>query len=191
MDEIARGHVAVGRVLGAWGLRGDLMVEPLAPAENLSPGRTVWLQGKPISIERRRTRGRFVYLKLEGIDDRQAATALRDSYLQVPEGELGPLEEGQYYRFQLLGMQVRATDGRDLGRVTGVLSTADSDVFVVNGPAGEVLLPAVDDIVQDVDLSARRITVEIVPGLLPPAAESPRSQPRSQRRKDRRPPAAR
>jgi len=191
MDEIASGCVAVGRVLGAWGLRGDLMVEPLAPAENLSPGRTVWLQGKPISIERSRTRGRYVYLKLEGIDDREAATAARDSYLQVPEGELGPLGEGEYYRFQLLGMQVRATDGRDLGRVTDVLSTAGSDVFVVNGPAGEVLLPAVEDIVQDVDLRARRITIEIVPGLLPPAAESPRSQPRSPSRRRRRPPPAR
>ncbi len=190
MDEIASGCVAVGRVLGAWGLRGDLMVEPLAPAENLSPGRTVWLQGKPIAIERSRTRGRYVYLKLEGIDDREAAAAVRDSYLQVPEAELGPLKEGEYYRFQLLGMQVRATDGRDLGRVTDVMSTAGSDVFVVNGPAGEVLLPAVDDIVRDVDLTARRITVEVVPGLLPPAAETARSQPRSLSRKRRRPPPA-
>ena len=64
-------------------------------------------------------------------------------------------------------VRVRGVDGRDLGRVTDVLSAPENDIYVISGPSGEVLIPAVDDVVQDVDLSAGLITIEIVPGLLP------------------------
>jgi 16S rRNA processing protein RimM len=85
----------------------------------------------------------------------------------VPEDELRPLGEGQYYHFQILGLEVRTTAGEVLGRVEQIISTGSNDVFVVRGPRGEVLIPAVDDVVKSVDPAAGRIEVEVVEGLLP------------------------
>ena len=144
-----------------------MRVELLAPATVLTPGRTVWAAGRQCKIQDIRRGGRFFRLRLAGIVDREAAVRLRDRFLQVPETNLNPLPPGEYYRFQLLGLMVRANNGQDLGRVVDVLSTPENDVYVARSPRGEVLIPAVDDIVQDVDLDAGVITVEIVPGLLP------------------------
>ena len=166
-DDIPPDHVAVGRVLGAWGLRGDVKVEPLAPPAALSPGRTVSIAGRPYTIERSRTAGRLAYLKLADIDSREEAISLRGSHITVPEADLEPLEPDQYYRFQLIGLAVRSKEGEYLGRVTDLISTPGSDVLVVTGPRGEVLIPATDDVVQQIDLETGVVTVEIVPGLLP------------------------
>jgi len=166
LDEIPPGYVAVGRVLGAWGVRGELKIEPLAPESVLATGHTVSIAGRDYTIERSDRSGRFVRLKIAGVDAREEAQLLRGTYLQVPEGDLKPLPEGEYYRFALVGLAVRSLDGRELGHVVDVLSTPENDVYVVKGPGGEVLIPAVDDVVREIDLRTG-ITIEIVPGLLP------------------------
>ena len=173
MDDITPGYVAVGRVLAAWGFRGDVKVEPLAgPPDPLLPGRSVGVAGRMVTIEGARRRGRFLYLKLSGIDDREAASTLLGCYLQMPEGDLAPLTEGAYYRFQLIGLAVRSTEGEPLGRVVRVLTTPSNDVFIVEGPLGEVLIPAIDDIVKEIDLDSGTMTIEVVPGLLPARPDS-------------------
>jgi len=106
-------------------------------------------------------------VKLAGIEDRETAAKLRDKFLQVPETALDPLPPGQYYRFQLLGLMVQSSEGQDLGPITDILTAPENDVYIVRGACGELLIPAVDDVVLSVDLDARVVTVEIVPGLLP------------------------
>ena len=167
MDEIHPGYVAVGRVLGAWGVRGELKVEPLAPESVLDTGQTVSIAGRDYTIEVSGRSGRFVRLRITGVDTRQDAQRLRGAYLQAPEDDLKPLPEGEYYRFQLVGLVAHSVDGRELGQVVEVLSTPENDVYVVKGPDGEVLIPAVDDVVQDIDLTKGTISIEIIPGLLP------------------------
>jgi len=167
LDEIAPGYVAVGRVLSARGVRGEVLVEPLAPQESLSAGTPVTISGHEYEIAGARSHGRFLRIKLAGVDTREKAQALRGTYLQVRETDLAALPEGEYYRFQLIGLAVHSVEGRDLGRVTDVLSAPENDIYVVSGPSGEVLIPAVDDVVQDINLPAGYITIEIIPGLLP------------------------
>jgi 16S rRNA processing protein RimM len=162
------GYVAVGRVLGPWGLRGDVKVEPLTDfPQRFAAGGRVCAGGVSYVIERGRWQRGHVFLKLAGIDSANAAEALRQQLLEVPEDELRPLGEGQYYHFQILGLEVRTTAGEVLGRVEQIISTGSNDVFVVRGPRGEVLIPAVDDVVKSVDPAAGRIEVEVVEGLLP------------------------
>lgn len=165
--EVTSGYVAVGRVVGAWGVNGDLKVEPLSPAGLLSPGRSVTVSGLERTIERSKKAGRFLSLKLAGIESREDARPLQGAYLEALETNLQSLGEGEYYRFQLLGLAVRSSAGRNLGRVTDILSTASNDVYIVQGPFGEILVPAIDDIVLNVDIEGGTITVEVVPGLLP------------------------
>ncbi len=163
------GYVAVGRIAGVWGLRGDLKVEPLTDfPERFAAGASVCLAGVAHTIEKSRRQRGLVLLKLAGIDTVTAAEALRHRLLEVPEEEVRPLAEGQYYHFQILGLEVRTTAGDVLGRVEQIIATGSNDVFVVRGPRGEVLVPAIDDIVTSVDTAAGRIEIEVVEGLLPP-----------------------
>ncbi|HEY5625644.1 MAG TPA: ribosome maturation factor RimM [Dehalococcoidia bacterium] len=166
-DDVADGYVAVGRVLAPFGVHGEARVEPLAPPQTFAPGRSVTLRGDVREIESSRRHKGFVLLKLSGIDTPEEVAAYRDQYLQVPEGDLAALEEGEYYRYELIGLRVVSTEGEDLGEVAEVLERPANDVFVVRGPKGEALIPAVDDIVREVDVESGVITVEVVPGLLP------------------------
>jgi len=167
LNEVAAGFVAVGRVLGTRGARGELKIESLAPDTVLAVGRRVTVAGTDYDIEHSRRSGRLLDVKLTDVDTRQAALALRGAYLQVREDDLPILTEGEFYRFQLIGLSVRGIDGRDLGRVTDVLSAPENDVYIVQGTFGEVLIPAIDDVVRNVDIVDGVITIEIVPGMLP------------------------
>ena len=172
MEQVPPGDVAVGRVSTAWGVGGVVKVIPLVDnVERLAPGHSVTVAGQRRTIESSRWQKRMAYLKLSGIDDREAAFALREQLLTIPESELQPLGEGQYYRFQLVGLAVQSTAGAFLGRVTDVLSTGANDVYVVRGERGEILVPATDDIVKEIDLERGRMVIEEVPGLTPDAGK--------------------
>jgi 16S rRNA processing protein RimM len=105
-------------------------------------------------------------LKLAGCDDRDAAELLRDMLVQVPLDEAVPLDEGEYYHFQIVGVQVETESGEQLGQVVEVLETGANDVYLVRGPRGEVLLPAIEDVVRELDLEAKRMVVHLLPGML-------------------------
>jgi 16S rRNA processing protein RimM len=164
--DVPDGYVAVGRVQGAFGVRGDLKIEPLAPPQTFAPGRTITLAGQTYGVERSRRHKNSLLVKLDGIEQREEAADLRSEYLLVPESELEPLGEDEYYRYQLIGLRVVSTQGEELGEVTDVLDRPANDVFVVRGPRGEILVPAADDIVQSIDIAAGTMTIEVVPGLL-------------------------
>nr|ART39152.1 H140 [uncultured bacterium] len=157
--------VTVGRVLSPHGVRGDVKVLPLSDfPERFKPGAEVWLQGVPVRIERSRWQGRVVVVKLEGIDDRDAVEAIRDQELMVPE--IAPLnEEGVFYQHDIIGLTVRDLEGQELGEVTDIFSTGSNDVYVIEGEKGQLLLPALADVVHDIDLKAKLMTVELMEGL--------------------------
>jgi 16S rRNA processing protein RimM len=164
--EIPDGFVAVARIIGAWGVRGDVKAEALAPPEVLKSGVAVTVAGRDSTIERV-SEGREIRLKLAGVDKREAAATLRGQYVLVREEVLPPLPAEQYYRFQILGLRVVSTGGEALGTVEDVFSTPENDVYVVRGAGREILVPATDDVVLSIDLAAQTMTVELVPGLLP------------------------
>ena len=175
--------VAVCRIVGPHGVRGEVAASPLTDfPEHLAAGARVWLRGKPVSVETSRWRGKVVYLKLSGIETRNEAEALRGEDLMRPAG---PLEEGRYYRHDVEGLEVRLANGDVIGRVADILSTGSADVYVVRGPLGEILLPATDDVILEVDPRARRIVVELVEGL-----EFQRRSPPDRRRTPRKSPEA-
>jgi 16S rRNA processing protein RimM len=168
-DDTPHGFVAVARVLAPSGLRGEIKTEPLAPDAALQKGVRVSLDGTRIRIVGSQRRGRFLYLRLAGIETREWADALRGKLLLLPENELPALPDGQYYRFQLVGLAVSADDGRALGTLEEVLANPGGDVYVIRGPLGEVLVPAHEDFVLDVDLERGLMLIEAVPGLIPDA----------------------
>jgi 16S rRNA processing protein RimM len=157
--------VTVGRIIAAHGVRGEIKVEPLSDfPQRFEAGSRLWLDGEPYTVDRGRVQGRIVVLKLQGIDTRNQAESLHGKTLMAPEATR--IEEPDvYYLHDILGAKVQDSAGQALGELVEVLSTGSNDVYVVRGPRGELLLPALDDVVLEVDVKARRITVEVPDGL--------------------------
>ncbi|MEA2681725.1 MAG: rRNA processing protein RimM [Chloroflexota bacterium] len=155
--------VRVGFVRRAVGLTGEVEVEQLGDnPRRFEPGSVVRAAGSEVRVERAHSTGGSAWrLKLVGIDGRDAADRLRGQYLEVPAAELEELPEGQYYQWQLIGLQVYDTGGRKLGRLAEVLEYPANDVYQVEGQAGEVLVPALRDVVREVDLESGRMVVDL------------------------------
>lgn len=161
--------IIVGRVRGAWGVRGHVKVEVLTDAPSrFSPGSVVYIGGRPARVQQAQHSKRGLLVKLDVADDRTQAEAFQGRYLTVPAGAVGTLPEGSYYHFQLIDMEVWTDDGERLGRISEIITTGANDVYVVSraGAEGdEVLVPALADVVVDVDLDSGRMTVRLPEGL--------------------------
>lgn len=161
-QEPDEGYVAVGRVLGPFGLKGELRVQPLSdnPGRFLPKAR-LWAGQQPVTITDSRDAQGYVFLTLKGFRDRESVDKFRHVLLQVPEAELAPLPEGEYYRFQLIGLTVVAKDGTLLGTLDEIIETGANDVYRVHPAEGaDVLLPALDDVIISIDLDAKRMVVD-------------------------------
>ena len=161
LDRGTPGYVAVGRIGAPRGVRGDVKVLPLTDfPERFRPGASLWVRGHRHEVQRSRWSRGLVYLGLSDIDSRDAAREMTGALLEVPEGDLTPLPEGQYYRFQIIGLEVCTPEGSSLGRVAEILPTGSNDVYIVRGGPRELLIPAIEDVVREVDLEGGRLVVE-------------------------------
>jgi 16S rRNA processing protein RimM len=158
--------VTIGRIAGIHGVHGEVRVELLTDfPERFEKGQRVWLAEEPREIERSRWQKNAVIVKLQGIETRTDAERVQGKELMLPEaGEL-PEDEGVYFQHDIIGLRVEDTKGEEIGAVTDILSTGANDVYVVRGDKGEVLLPAVEDVIKDVDIGAGRIVIDLLPGL--------------------------
>lgn len=163
--------LVIGEVLKPHGVRGEVRVIPHTEL----PERFTWLETvyvgeddpQPTAVEGARFHKGWVLLKLAGYDDRDAAKALRGALLQVPYEEAIPLEEGEYFLYELEGFAVYDETGERLGEVREIIETKANNVFVIDGARGEILLPDIPEVIQEIDFDNGRITVHLLPGLLP------------------------
>jgi len=157
----------VGRILAPWGIRGEVKVEVLTDfPERFAPQKVVHLNARPLEIESCRPHKQHLVVKLATIDSVEDAEKLRGQDLTIPSSELYPLPEGQYYTFQLIGLDVLTTEGQYLGQVTDIMATAGNDVYIVEGEGGEILIPAIEDVVKSIDLEEGKMVIEAIEGLL-------------------------
>ena len=107
-----------------------------------------------------------IRVTLEGLNDPDVAEALRGSSIAVDKADLPAKSPGEFYHYEAIGCEVVTTDGRRLGLIEEVLATGANDVWIVRDGEIEVLVPVIEDVVKSMDLDARRMVVEAVPGLL-------------------------
>ncbi len=126
------------------------------------------IDGVPYAIQAARVQGMTVLLKLDRVADRDTAAALRNKDIQIRAEDAIGLPKGQYFWHQVIGLQVEdATTHELLGEVTDILETGANDVYVVSGGRGEILVPAIKDVVKRIDPRAGRMLIQPLPGLLP------------------------
>ena len=154
-------------MLGAFGVRGDVRVRLETDVlANLEAGRRVYVgpNRDPIEVEAFHP-GIKPRLKLRGVRTREEARDMRGAEISLPLAEAAPLPEGSYYGVELIGVRVVANTGEAIGTVREVMVTGSNDVYLVRGAAGEVLVPAIPDVVQDFDPERRVLTIELIEGL--------------------------
>lgn len=162
----------VGKIVNTHGIRGDVRVIPTTDfvAERFAKGQDLYLQqaGEPLKliVESARQHKGFILVKFVGYDNINDVQAFRDHELMVSGKDQQPLEDGQYYYHQIIGLSVKTVDGEELGIIKEILSPGANDVWVVQRDGKkDLLLPVIDDVVKDVDLDAGEVTVELMEGL--------------------------
>ena len=165
--------VAVGEIGRPHGLRGEMRVIPLTdrPERFQTLGDCVlWDEAHdrrwPCRISAVRVQGDALVVTLAGYDSPEAAGALTGWLLAVPESEALPAPEGHFYPWQLVGCRVVTEDGGDVGSALRIEGSAAQDLWVVGDAGREHLVPAVAEIVREVDLGGRRIVIRPPEGLL-------------------------
>lgn len=137
--------------------------------DRFQPGLKLWIVPRgqePWQSKVRRARWHetkaLLILSLEGVQGREQARALAGAMLEVDEEDAVPLPEGVFYEHQIIGLRVVSTDGRDLGTVREILHTGANDVY----ETPVCLIPAIPDVVQEIDVERGQIVIKIIPGLL-------------------------
>jgi 16S rRNA processing protein RimM len=166
-------QLVVARIGRAHGIKGEVTVEVRTdePESRLAPGAVLATdppRPAPLTIERGRVHSGRLLLRFEGVDDRDAAEALRNTLLIAEiDPDEQPEDPDEFYDHQLVDLDVVTRDGTDVGRVEEVAHPPGQDLLVVRREdGGEALIPFVTEIVPEVDLAAQRIVVDPPPGLL-------------------------
>lgn len=165
--------VVIGEIARPHGLHGEMRVTPLTDRPERFEAVTdcvLWDQARDTREPRRitgaRRQGAAVLLSLAGCNTVEEAGTLVGRLVALPEAEALPLRPGQFYPWQLEGCRVVTEDGREVGRVARIEQSAAQDLWVVSDGARERLIPAVAEIVLEVDLAAGRVVIRPPDGLL-------------------------
>ncbi len=171
-------QLVVARIGRAHGIRGDVTVEVRTdePELRLGPGAVLLTDpasAGPLTIESGKVHSGRLLLRFEGVRDRNAAEALRNTLLiaEVDPAEL-PEEEDEYYDHQLVDLDVVLADGTLIGAITEISHLPSQDLFIVERPDGtELMIPFVEQIVTEIDLENQRAVIDPPPGLIDDRAE--------------------
>ena len=162
--------LAVGEIMGAHGIKGGVWVRPFGQASGRARALrdVVLMRGDELAPARvasvREVEGRWT-VTFEGITSRTDAEGLQGWLIGVREPDAAPLPEGTFYVHDLVGREVTAEDGAFLGVLTDVMHTGGNDVYVIDGPDGELLFPALKELVLECAAGARTMRVRLLPGL--------------------------
>jgi len=159
--------IAIGKILAPWGIKGKLKVEVVTDfPHRFAPCSKIYIKRQPMTIDGTEWHKGQAIIKLNTIDTIDEAQRLKGQPVEIHRSQLKPLSEGQYYHFQLIGLEVWTTQGELLGNITEILAAASNDNYVISSPKGELLIPAIEDVVKSIDLDKRRLVIEAIDGLL-------------------------
>ena len=146
---------------------GEVRVQPWADSPDfLCQFKTLYVDKAhwPIRVERARVHKNMVILKLEGVTDVNGALAMRNAVLYIDRKDAN-LPEGSFFLADLMDMEVRDTQGKVLGKIADVLTLPANNVYVVRGGEREIMIPAVDQFVKEVNVDEGYMTVALIEGM--------------------------
>jgi 16S rRNA processing protein RimM len=158
---------AIGKIVKSRGLRGDLVIQPLTDhPERFQALKKVWVgtvnsDPSPFHLKDTRVKGRAIHLRLQEIGTRDAADALVGKYLYVTDEDLVRLPQGTHFVHDIIGSRVIDEQGRKVGTVEEVWKLPANDVYLVREGKRELLVPAVQSVIEKIDTQGKRIRVRM------------------------------
>lgn len=161
----------IGQIVNTFGIKGMIKVKPF------SDDITKFEQLKKIYIKNQKEKKEYiieevkyhkimVMLKLQGINNIEDAEKLRNSYITVSRKDVKPLQEGEYYIVDLLGLDVFTDENENLGILDDIFNTGSNDIYVVkDGQGKQILLPAIAEVIKEINLDSKKIIVHLIEGL--------------------------
>lgn len=165
-------YLELGQIVNTFGIKGQVKVNPFTDdIRRFDELKEVYIEKKNelklFQIEKVDYSKNMVILKLKGIETPEEAEKLRSSYLKINRKDAKKLPEGTYYIADLIGLDVYTDENKLLGKVDYIYNTGSNDIYVVKDEQGkEILLPAIKDVLQQVDLENGKIIVHIIEGLI-------------------------
>ncbi len=165
-------YLEVGQIVNTNGLKGLLKINPFTDdITRFERLKTILVEHKKelleFEIESVRYQKKQVLLKLKGIDTIEEAEKYREDYLKIKRNKEEKLPEDTYYIVDLIGLDIYTENGELLGKLDDVFSTGSNDVYVVKNSEGkQILLPAISDVIKNIDLEQKKIVVNLIEGLL-------------------------
>ena len=165
-------NLEVGQIVNTFGIKGMVKVMPFTDdIRRFDKLGKVYIEKnkskKEYKIEEVKYHKNMVLIKFEGIDKIEQAEELRNCYLTVSRDSVEELEEGRYYIVDLLGLDVYTDEQVLLGTLDDIFNTGSNDIYVVKNKEGkQILLPAIEDVIKQVDLENKKIIVHLLPGLV-------------------------
>ena len=168
----------IGQIVNTFGIKGMVKVKPFTDdikrfdrLEKIyvfkGDGKNVNKIQMQYEIEEVKYHKEMVLMKLKGIDNPEDANSLRNYYINVKREDEPELEEGTYYIVDLLGLEVYSDEGNHLGKVDDIYNTGSNDIYVVKDELGkQLLLPAIADVIKEINIDEKKIVVHILEGLL-------------------------
>lgn len=162
--------VLIGKFRRPHGIRGEIRMTVLTDfPELIAPGQVIYAgeRYRAYTVREIRWHGGDMLVSLKELPDRTAVEIFRNVMVYMKSEDMPELPEGEYFVHQLVGMEVITDEGEKLGKLKEILITGANDVYLVESPEGkELLLPAIEDVVLNIDQDKAQILVHIIPGLL-------------------------
>ena len=165
-------YFEIGQIVNTSGLKGVIKVKPFTDdIKKFNNFKTIYIsiknELKEFEIESVRINKNMVFLKLKGIDNIEDAENYRNLYLKIKRNKDEVLEENSYYIVDIIGCKVITDENIILGLVDDVLQAGSNDVYVVKTEDGkELLLPAIKDVIKNIDIDGKTIIVHLLEGLI-------------------------
>ncbi|QIB69010.1 16S rRNA processing protein RimM [Aminipila butyrica] len=160
--------IKIGQIVNAVALKGEVKVYHYSDSKERFEDLTyIYIEEKKTTIQQVRYMKDLAILKLEGVDDRDGAEALKGRDVYIDEGQLRQLPEGTYYIRDLIGLEVRDQEEAHLGRLKNVIQNRAQDLYEIELENGKVaLIPAVAEFLLDINMEQKYIKVRLIEGLL-------------------------
>ena len=165
-------YLEIGQIVNTFGIKGMVKVKPFTDnIERFSNLKKIYIKNKSgqteYKIQEVKYHKNMVLIKFEGIENPEQADLLRNSYLIVDRETEEPLEPGRYYIVDMIGLDVFTDDNEYLGKLEDIYNTGSNDIYVVKNELGkQVLLPAIEDVIKNIDMDNKKVIVHLIPGLV-------------------------
>lgn len=165
-------YLEIGQIVNTFGIKGMVKIVPFTDnIERFDELKKVYIVNKKsrkeYEVEEVKYHKNMVLMKFKGIERVEEAENLRNCYLEIDRKDAKQLEEDTYYIVDLIGLDVYTDEGKNLGKLDDVFNTGSNDIYVVKDELGkQILLPAIKEVIKNVDLENKKITVHLLEGLV-------------------------